>query len=188
MPQKGGIMAEASTKECDFCKEEIRADAIRCKHCGSVVGSPGPTHGGTCPYCKEEINADAIKCKHCGSWVGDTTHAGSGWECGCGGTEPGSHARFGVPPSSSRGQTASPSMMQSAGLRRPRPGGGVTSAAHSIQATRGTARGIGVGRGRNRLGYALSARSATSPEPEPTPAKMGSPAPQDGQGSPMPCA
>lgn len=111
-------MAEASTKECDFCKEEIRADAIRCKHCGAAVGRPGPTHGGTCPYCKEEIKADAIKCKHCGSWVANTTHVAPERECGCGWTEPGSHARFGVPAHFGRRQTASPSMVQSARLMR----------------------------------------------------------------------
>jgi hypothetical protein len=116
-------MAEASTKECDFCKETIRADAVRCKHCGSVVGSPGPTHGGTCPYCKEAIKADALKCKHCGSWVAAPTHAASGWDCGCGGTQPGSHARLGVPAGFGHGQTAQSSLMQSARPRR--PGGGL---------------------------------------------------------------
>ena len=58
------------TRECPFCKEAIKADAIKCKHCGSRVAPEEPTHGGTCPYCKEEIRPDAIKCKHCGSYVG----------------------------------------------------------------------------------------------------------------------
>jgi double zinc ribbon protein len=108
--REGRTMAEAATKECDFCKEEIRADAVRCKHCGSVVGSPGPSHGGTCPYCKEEINPDALKCKHCGSWVAGTTTPGSGGGCGCGGTQ----ARLGAAAGSGPGRAGLPSQMQSA--------------------------------------------------------------------------
>jgi hypothetical protein len=77
-------MAEASTKECDFCKEEILADAILCKHCGSAVGSPGPTHGGTCPYCKEQIHPEAIRCKHCHSDLRAPEKTG----CGCRGGVP----------------------------------------------------------------------------------------------------
>ena len=111
-------MAEASTKECEFCKEEIKADAIRCKHCGSAIDSPGPTHGGTCPYCKEEINPDAVKCKWCGSTVAEATQTAFGYGCGCGGTEPGSHAPLGVPARFGHGQVASPSMMQSASFRQ----------------------------------------------------------------------
>jgi hypothetical protein len=111
-------MAEASTKECDFCKEEIRADAIRCKHCGSAVGSPGPTHGGTCPYCKEAIKPDAVKCKHCGSTVVDATQTASEFGCGCGGTGPGAQARFGVPATVARGQGVFPPVMQRLGFRR----------------------------------------------------------------------
>lgn len=63
------------TRECPFCKEEIKADAIKCKHCRSTVKPKTPSHGGVCPYCKEEIKPDAIKCKHCGSMVGSTTES-----------------------------------------------------------------------------------------------------------------
>jgi hypothetical protein len=59
-----------ATRECPFCKEEINAEAVKCKHCGSRVSAEGPTHGGTCPYCKESIKPEAIKCMHCGSYVG----------------------------------------------------------------------------------------------------------------------
>lgn len=69
------------TRECPFCKEEIKADAIKCKHCGSAVAPERPSHGGTCPYCKEAINPDAVKCKHCGSMVGGPGQAGC---AGCG--------------------------------------------------------------------------------------------------------
>jgi large conductance mechanosensitive channel len=30
----------APTKTCQFCKEEIRADATKCRACGSAVGTP----------------------------------------------------------------------------------------------------------------------------------------------------
>ena len=53
--------------DCPYCKEEIKADAIKCKHCGSKLATTRPSHEGTCPYCKEEIHKEAIKCKHCQS-------------------------------------------------------------------------------------------------------------------------
>lgn len=61
---------ESKSRNCPYCKEEIKADAVRCKHCRSTVVPEKPTHGGTCPYCKEAIHPEAIKCKHCGSSVG----------------------------------------------------------------------------------------------------------------------
>jgi len=66
---------------CPFCKEEIKVDAFKCKHCGSSVVPEKPTHSGICHYCLEEINKDAIKCKHCGS---DLLHKS---DSGCGCTE-----------------------------------------------------------------------------------------------------
>ncbi len=70
---------ESKTRECPFCKEEIKADAIKCKHCGSSVSPEAPPHGGTCPYCKEQIKPEAIKCKHCGSDL----RGGTSSDCGC---------------------------------------------------------------------------------------------------------
>ena len=64
-------------RECPYCKEEIKADAVKCKHCHSTVQPKTPPHRGTCPYCKEDIKPDAIKCKHCGSMIGGSA------ECGC---------------------------------------------------------------------------------------------------------
>jgi len=52
---------------CPYCKEEIKEDAIKCKHCHSNLTPTKPSHEGICPYCKEEIKEDAIKCKHCHS-------------------------------------------------------------------------------------------------------------------------
>ena len=52
---------------CPFCREDIKAEATKCKHCGSAVKKEAPDHGGTCPYCMEDIKPEAIKCKHCQS-------------------------------------------------------------------------------------------------------------------------
>ncbi len=72
-----------STRACPYCKEQIKPDAIKCKHCGSHLEPERPAHEGTCPFCKEQIHVDAIKCKHCKS---DLTRAdGGGSDCGCGG-------------------------------------------------------------------------------------------------------
>lgn len=70
---------ESKTRECPYCKEEIKAEAIKCKHCGSSLAPEKPSHGGTCPYCKEQINVEAVKCKHCGSDL----RSGLSPECGC---------------------------------------------------------------------------------------------------------
>jgi hypothetical protein len=72
------MATEVETRECPYCKEEIRADALKCKYCRSTVKPIILAHGGTCPYCKEAIKPDAIKCKHCGSMVDGSA------ECGCG--------------------------------------------------------------------------------------------------------
>lgn len=58
-------MNSGSTRLCPMCKEEIKNEAIKCKHCGSSVTPAKPDHGGICPYCKEIIHKEAIKCKHC---------------------------------------------------------------------------------------------------------------------------
>ena len=52
---------------CPYCKENIKADAIKCKHCHSKLAENRPDHEGVCPFCKEDINPEAIKCKHCKS-------------------------------------------------------------------------------------------------------------------------
>ncbi|MGY0613666.1 double zinc ribbon domain-containing protein [Vibrio sp. FJH11] len=72
---------------CPFCKEEIKDGAIKCKHCGSKLASPGPDHKGTCPYCKESIKVDAIKCKHCKSNLSNVTDCNCNETSGSEGTE-----------------------------------------------------------------------------------------------------
>lgn len=81
------MASEYETRACPYCKEDIKATALKCKHCGSQVSPSMPSHGGTCPYCKEEIKTEAIKCKHCqSSLIGGARQAG----CGCVGPRSGS--------------------------------------------------------------------------------------------------
>ncbi len=72
-----------SETTCAFCKEDIKVEAIKCKHCGSMLKAKAPAHEGICPYCKESIHPDAIKCKHCKSALGEATST-DGAECRCG--------------------------------------------------------------------------------------------------------
>ena len=64
-------MTKEETRTCPFCKEDIKAEAIKCKPCRSNVVPDRPDHEGVCPFCKEEVKLKAIKCKHCGSQIGD---------------------------------------------------------------------------------------------------------------------
>jgi hypothetical protein len=74
-----GTSDTSETRLCPYCKEEIKADAIKCKHCGSRLTPEKPSHGGTCPYCKEDIHPEATRCKHCRSdLLSDATE-----DCGC---------------------------------------------------------------------------------------------------------
>jgi hypothetical protein len=72
---------DSQTRTCPYCKEEIRVDAVKCKHCHSMLADR-PGHGGTCPLCKEEIHPEAIRCKHCHANLARREGLGGG--CGCG--------------------------------------------------------------------------------------------------------
>jgi Double zinc ribbon len=92
MPDQEDAPDREGVRLCPFCKEEIKSDAVKCKHCGSRVTPERPAHGGICPYCKEEINPEATKCKHCKS----TLNTDDGGDCGCQGGQGEAYAR---PPS-----------------------------------------------------------------------------------------
>src|SRR6185437_13916507 len=77
---------ENTVRQCPYCKEDIKRDAIRCKHCRSALMPEKPAHGGVCPFCKEIVNPEAIKCKHCGSTIGAAGGSKAEGDCGCGKT------------------------------------------------------------------------------------------------------
>ena len=79
-----------ATRECPFCKEEIKAEAVKCKFCQSSITPEKPAHEGVCPYCKEDIKPDAIRCKHCKS---DLDPAATQKECHCESSNPVAQAR-----------------------------------------------------------------------------------------------
>jgi hypothetical protein len=56
---------ESAIRQCPFCMEEIKADAVRCMHCQAAFAPEKPTHEGVCPFCKENINPEAIRCMYC---------------------------------------------------------------------------------------------------------------------------
>jgi Double zinc ribbon len=58
---------ESETRQCPFCKEEVKADAVRCTHCQAAIRPLRPDHHGVCPFCRETINPEAIRCSHCGA-------------------------------------------------------------------------------------------------------------------------
>ena len=61
------LATEQGACACPYCKEDIKSDAVKCKHCGSQIILTRPSHDGICPYCKETIRSEANKCKHCKS-------------------------------------------------------------------------------------------------------------------------
>lgn len=73
---------------CPYCKEEIKADATKCKHCHAKLSEKRPDHEGICPFCKEGINPEAIKCKHCKSNFAAST------SCKCSSNEEGDIAKI----------------------------------------------------------------------------------------------
>lgn len=59
--------SEPGMRQCPYCREQVRADAVRCRACGSSITPTDPGHQGTCPFCKEHIDPAATRCSHCRS-------------------------------------------------------------------------------------------------------------------------
>jgi hypothetical protein len=81
---------DESVRACPLCREEIRPEAVRCKHCGGWIGTQSAGHGCMCPFCREQIHPEAIRCKHCRTDLvrgrrGDHREGAAAGGYGCGG-------------------------------------------------------------------------------------------------------
>ena len=63
-------LISSDTKLCPVCKEIIKAAAIKCKHCGSMIDKITFVE---CEYCKEDILITDKICSHCNSEVSNSS-------------------------------------------------------------------------------------------------------------------
>ncbi len=59
------MMTAEETKNCPYCAEEIRVEAVKCKHCGSWL-SPAPGSYGPAPQRLTRSSTDRIWAGVCG--------------------------------------------------------------------------------------------------------------------------
>lgn len=58
-------------KKCPYCAEEIREEAIKCKHCNEFLVKSN------CPECGSPLSKDSYYCPECGVLYGNCTDCGS---------------------------------------------------------------------------------------------------------------
>lgn len=67
-------------RKCPFCAEQIKAEAIVCKHCGRDV-EPLPAPKNVCPHCGNDAGDSPSQCKYCGRDPRETPEAPGALHC-----------------------------------------------------------------------------------------------------------
>lgn len=67
-----GDEATVEVKQCPFCAEDIRAAAVKCKHCGSMLDRAAGQQF-RCLVCQREFAAELERCPTCSARKGATS-------------------------------------------------------------------------------------------------------------------